>query len=99
MEINFRGKKRKYRLTSDGSQLILSESRKAKTGKSAGQIMYYPVGYFCKIEDTLQKVLNLEISDSDATTFPELLSAIRETRDMIDRVVSDNATTSKEMAV
>lgn len=90
MEITFKGKKKTYRLTHDGSQFTLSEKVKATTGKMKGQYVYSNSRYYSQIEHVLEKVLHLEISDSDAHSFAELFAAITEAKTMISTLVSEN---------
>lgn len=90
MEITFKGKKKTYQLTSDGNQYVLSEKYKAKEGKKAGQYVYSPIGFFAKVENVLEKVLHLEISDSDAHSFAELFAVIADTKELISTLVSEN---------
>jgi hypothetical protein len=90
MKINFKGK-RNYQLTSDGKQYTLSEKVKVKTGKKAGTYSYSPIGFYSKLEHVFERVMHLEISDSDAHSFAELFAAIRDTREMISTVLSENS--------
>jgi hypothetical protein len=85
MEILFKGKKKTYRFTNDGTQYALYEVTKTKKGDS-----FSPIGYYSKMESALEKVMMLEISESDATTFQGLLAAIREARQFINTLVSEN---------
>jgi len=48
MEINFKGKKKKYRFTTDGSQYSLYEVTKGKKGDNLSAI-----GHYAKIENAM----------------------------------------------
>jgi hypothetical protein len=85
MEINFKGKKKKYRFTTDGSQYSLYEVTKGKKGDNLSAI-----GHYAKIENAMERLLLLEIAESDADTFKGLLDAIKETREWINTLVSEN---------
>jgi citrate lyase synthetase len=84
MEINFKGKKKKYRFTTDGMQYSLYEVTKNKKGD-----VFSAIGHYSKIENALERLLMLEIAESGATTFKELLDAVREAREFINTIVSE----------
>lgn len=91
MEINFKGKKKKYRLSSDEKQFCLYEVVTAKSGKNKGETTYSPIGYYADLEQVFKKCLHLEINDSDAITFNDLFQAISDTKTWIDTLVSENS--------
>ena len=90
MEINFKGRKKHYRLTQDDRQFMLAERVKAISGKKEGQYNYNPIGYYTGFEKVLERILLLEISDSDAQGFKEVLDAISEARTFIGVLVSEH---------
>jgi hypothetical protein len=94
MEINFKGRKRKYQLSQDERQYILYEVNTALSGKHEGEQLFNPLGYYSKIENMLEKVLNLEILDADAKSFKELFKAISEAKTFIGALVSDKIKTA-----
>lgn len=89
MKIKFDGKKRHYELTGNDRQFVLSELVIAQTGKLKGEYVAYPIGYYNKLENVINKIVHLEIVDSKSSTFAELLKAIRETKDYISAIVSE----------
>ncbi len=93
MKIKFKGKKRQYELTSDERQFILSEIIKAKTGKNKGEYVIKTIGYFSSLESILNKINYLEIVDSNATSFEELLKAVRDTKKYIGSLLSEKIKT------
>ena len=90
MKIKFKGKKRQYELTGDDKQFILAETVKAKIGQRKGQTIVSPIGYFANLDHVLNKIVHLELIDSDSETFADLLQAITDTRNYIRALVSEN---------
>ena len=93
MELNFKGNKKHYRLTQDDRQFMLAERIKAMSGKLEGSYAYVPIGYYSKFENVLERILLLEISDSDAKSFKGILDAILEAKNFIKVLVLDYAKT------
>ena len=87
MNITFKGKKKTYNLSSDERQFVLSEVMAIQTGKNKGDETYRPLGCYCQIEHVFKRLLHLEINDSLAETFEQLLKAITETKAWIDALV------------
>ena len=96
MNIEFKGKKTNYQLTHDRIQYILSEETTVKTGKRKGQVIFKPIGFYPKIEQILNKVFDLEISDPDSHSFAELFAAVTDAREFIGMVVSKLAKTNQD---
>ena len=90
MEINFKGKKRSYNLSTSDKQYTLSEIVVAKDGKNKGDKIFSPIGYFSQIENAINRVVHLEIHDSDVDNFNALLTAITDIKKWIGVLVSEN---------
>jgi hypothetical protein len=90
MKIKFKGKKRYYQLVGDDKQFILNEITIPKTGKRKGEEVFSPLGYYSNLENVLNKIVHLEIIDSEANSFPALLWAITDTKEYISTLVSES---------
>jgi len=58
----------KFIITSDDRQYVLSEEKVSKSGKTAGQTYTNDIGYYCKLVDVLNALLELKLRRSDTTT-------------------------------
>lgn len=87
MEIVFKGNNKTYRLSCTDRQYLLAERIKIKTGKNKGNYAYSPVGFYSQIESVLERVLHMEIADSDAHSFAELFAIIRDTKEYLAKLV------------
>lgn len=96
MNITFKGKKKTYNLSSDERQFVLSEVMAIQTGKNKGEETYRPLGCYCQIEHVFKRLLHLEINDSLAETFGQLLKAITETKAWIDALVLEKPEPPKD---
>jgi hypothetical protein len=85
MEINFKGKKKKYRFTTDGRQYSLYEVTKGKKGE-----LLSTIGHYAAIENAMKRLFLLEVAESDAKTFKELFDAIKAAKAWINTLVSEN---------
>jgi hypothetical protein len=61
----------KFIITSDDRQYVLSEEKISKSGKSEGNTYTDDIGYYCKLVDVLNALLELKLRRSDATTLGE----------------------------
>jgi hypothetical protein len=78
MEIMVNGKRRKYRITSDPRQFILSEQKeRGEESKNPGEIFFEDIGYFAKLNSLFERMMLLELNDSDATTLERLLHDVK----------------------
>ena len=98
MEITFNGNKKTYVLSCTDRQYLLAERIKIKTGKNKGNYAYSPIGLYSQIEAVLERVLHMEIADSDAHSFAELFAIIRDTKDYLATLVSEKTESAKEGA-
>lgn len=62
----------KYVVTGSAFDLILSEKKIGKEGKTAGQEVLSRVGYFSKFEHLVRELMHKEILESEAQTLTEL---------------------------
>jgi hypothetical protein len=90
MKIRFNGKRRNYELVGNDKLFILNEIAIPKTGKRKGEEVFSPLGYYSKLENVLNKIVHLEIIDSEANSFPALLRAITDTKEYISTLVSES---------
>ena len=88
MEINFKGKKRKYQFSTSDRQFVLSEVNKVKDGKTKGELAFSPIGYFSTIEEAINRTVHIEIHDSEAKSFKELFKVIKDLKAWIATIVS-----------
>lgn len=91
MDINFKGKKKNYNLSSDDKQFTLSEVVKAKTGKNKGEFQYRPIAHYGTLEQVFKRLLQLEINEKDIKTFEGLFQAIIDTKQWISTLVSEKS--------
>lgn len=62
----------KYVVTGSAFDLILSEKKIGKEGKTAGQEVLSRIGYFSKFEHLVRELMHKEILESEAQTLFEL---------------------------
>lgn len=96
MEITFNGNNKTYVLTCSDRQYVLSERIIVKTGENKGKYAYSPIGFYSRIETVLERVLHMEIADSDAHSFAELFAIIRDTKDYLATLISEKTESAKE---
>ena len=99
MEITFKGNNKTYRLSCTDRQYVLSERIVIQTGENKGKYAYSPVGVYSRIETVFDRVLHIEIADSDAHAFAELFAIIRDTKDYLITLVSEKTESAKDGAL
>ncbi|MBU5266229.1 hypothetical protein [Virgibacillus proomii] len=92
-----------YRITSDNFNVILRkrklvdptkapnwQQRKAKVASPEITVKWEDVGYYPKIEQAINAVVDKTILDSDAETIPQLLAEISQIRRQINAVLTQH---------
>lgn len=90
-----------YRITSDNFNVILRkrklvdptkapnwQQRKAKGASPEITVKWEDVGYYPKIEQALEAVVDKTVLESDAETIPQLLNEISQIRRQINEVLT-----------
>ena len=66
-------------ISSDAHGYVLERKRISASGKSKGQEVYQPIGYYPTIQSCIQHgLLKLKIDESTATTLKELLQSVKD---------------------
>jgi hypothetical protein len=76
----------KYRITSDGRNLILNVRRIIKNGATAGVERLYPLSYHGDFKSLLEKYLTISLLESDCKTFREVITRVAEVKEIIANI-------------
>lgn len=81
----------RYTVQPDASGWMVTESKTRQSGKDAGEDYTVPAGYFARLPDALEKVLEFKLRDSDATDAATLAAEIRAFRAELEPVFAATA--------
>ncbi len=76
---------KKYVITSDAHNIILTQSKKRKEGKQKGEEYQEILGYYSSLESCLQSLLDNEIRESQASSLREVLDKIDEVKKWMEK--------------
>ena len=88
MDILIKGKKYNYKVESDSRNYIISKEYIANndsTRYKKGDRVYKDIAYFSNLPDTFNKLLQLELNDSDIRALGELKKAQVELRNWLEK--------------
>ena len=72
-----------FSLKSDPRNVILVENKIVQDGDRKGEIYESPIGYYGNVEGALRGYLNHKTNTSEATSINELLSEIKDVKEII----------------
>jgi len=87
MDIRFKVNETNYKLSSDSYQIILSEVKIVKNGKTAGEEVSKLIGYFKNEFDALRSVYNNEKYNSECKSLMELEKFTKATLERLNELM------------
>jgi len=91
MNIRIKLKERQFIITSDDRQFVLSEEKIAEKGKNPGNVYVVDFGYYAKLENLLEAMILLELSQSEEiTTLEELVQELRSIKTELTELIFPN---------
>lgn len=74
-------------LESDGNQFMLRKYT-GKVNEKSGELAFTTIGYYPKVSYALNRMVNLKLAQSEATTLAELRKEVEALRDWLHEQVS-----------